>query len=68
MRLRRIRRSERGPLAAILFAPTLIGAIYGMNFVDMPELHWAFGYPMALGLMLGLGVTLYIVFKAKKWM
>jgi magnesium transporter len=54
--------------AAILFAPTLIGAIYGMNFDDMPELHWAFGYPMALGLMVGLGVVLYTVFKTKKWM
>ena len=54
--------------AAILFAPTLVGAIYGMNFDDMPELHWAFGYPMALGLMLGLGVVLYVVFRAKKWM
>ncbi|MCS4593251.1 magnesium and cobalt transport protein CorA [Brevibacterium sediminis] len=54
--------------AAILFAPTLIGAIYGMNFDDMPELHWAFGYPMALGLMLGLGVVLYVVFRVKKWM
>lgn len=54
--------------AAILFAPTLIGAIYGMNFDTMPELHWAFGYPMALGLMLGLGGALYAVFKAKNWM
>ncbi|MGO2016828.1 MAG: magnesium and cobalt transport protein CorA [Brevibacterium aurantiacum] len=54
--------------AAILFAPTLIGAIYGMNFDDMPELHWAVGYPMALGLMLGLGIVLYTVFKKKKWM
>ena len=33
--------------AAIIFAPTLIGTIYGMNF-DMPELQWAFGYPFAL--------------------
>ncbi|WP_152347462.1 magnesium and cobalt transport protein CorA [Brevibacterium sp. CFH 10365] len=54
--------------AAILFAPTLVGAIYGMNFDDMPELHWASGYPMALGLMLGLGVVLYVVFRVKKWM
>lgn len=54
--------------AAILFAPTLIGAIYGMNFDDMPELHWAFGYPMALGLMFGLAITLYVVFRVKKWM
>ena len=54
--------------AAILFAPTLVGAIYGMNFDDMPQLHWAFGYPMALGLMLGLGIVLYVVFRVKKWM
>ena len=38
--------------AAILFAPTLIGTIYGMNFTNMPELDWRLGYPMALGLML----------------
>ena len=31
--------------AAILFAPTLIGTIYGMNFVHMPELDWRYGYP-----------------------
>ena len=54
--------------AAILFAPTLVGAIYGMNFDDMPQLHWAFGYPVALGLMLGLGIALYVVFRVKKWM
>jgi len=54
--------------AAILFAPTLIGAVYGMNFDDMPELHWAFGYPFALGLMLVFAVVLFIVFKRQKWM
>ncbi|MGO1544112.1 MAG: magnesium and cobalt transport protein CorA [Gulosibacter sp.] len=54
--------------AAILFAPTLVGAIYGMNFDDMPELHWSFGYPMALGLMLLVAVVLFIVFKKSKWM
>lgn len=54
--------------AAILFAPTLVGAIYGMNFDDMPELHWSFGYPMAIGLMVGLGVLLYVVFKKNRWM
>ncbi|WP_437582654.1 magnesium and cobalt transport protein CorA [Paramicrobacterium sp. CJ85] len=54
--------------AAILFAPTLVGAIYGMNFTNMPELHWGFGYPMALGLMLLIGVVLYFVFKKQRWM
>ncbi len=53
--------------AAILFAPTLIGTIYGMNFRSMPELDWVFGYPMALGLMIGMGVVLYWTFKRNKW-
>lgn len=54
--------------AAILFAPTLIGAIYGMNFDHMPELHWAFGYPLSLGLMIALMIGLYVWFKRSKWM
>ena len=54
--------------AAILFAPTLVGGIYGMNFDLMPELHWAFGYPMALALMLASSVTLFTVFKTKGWL
>lgn len=54
--------------AAILFAPTLIGAIYGMNFNNMPELHWHFGYPLAIGAMVLFGIGLYMVFKSKKWL
>jgi magnesium transporter len=54
--------------AAILFAPTLIGAIYGMNFDHMPETHWLLGYPLALTAMVAFGVALYVVFKRKKWM
>lgn len=54
--------------AAILFAPTLIGAVYGMNFDNMPELHWSFGYPMALAMMVALAVLLYVIFKRNKWM
>jgi magnesium transporter len=53
--------------AAILFAPTLIGTIYGMNFHTMPELDWIFGYPMALGLMIGMGLILYATFKHNNW-
>ena len=53
--------------AAILFAPTLIGTIYGMNFRTMPELDWIFGYPMALGLMAGMGLILYATFKRNNW-
>ncbi|MDY0911373.1 magnesium/cobalt transporter CorA [Rathayibacter festucae] len=54
--------------AAILFAPTLVAGIYGMNFDDMPELHWRLGYPWAIGLMLVFGFVLYAVFKRKKWL
>lgn len=54
--------------AAILFAPTLVGTVYGMNFEFMPELDWALGYPFALVLMLLMGVGLYLTFKHKKWM
>jgi magnesium transporter len=54
--------------AAILFAPTLVGTIYGMNFDHMPELHWMLGYPMALGLMLAMGLGLYAAFKRKGWL
>ncbi len=54
--------------AAIGLAPTVIGAIYGMNFDVMPELHWAFGYPMALILMVLSGVVLWVIFKKKNWM
>lgn len=54
--------------AAILFAPSLVGSIYGMNFTHMPELNWVLGYPLALLLMAGTSLTLYIVFKRRGWL
>jgi magnesium transporter len=54
--------------AAILFAPTLIGTVYGMNFDHMPELHWILGYPFALVLMVLVSATLYVVFKQRGWL
>ncbi|MEJ3404833.1 magnesium and cobalt transport protein CorA [Rathayibacter sp. YIM 133350] len=54
--------------AAILFTPTLIASVYGMNFDHMPELHWVWGYPFAVALMLGLGFGLWGVFKYKHWL
>ncbi|MFF8836974.1 magnesium and cobalt transport protein CorA [Streptomyces sp. NPDC015130] len=54
--------------AAILFAPTLVGTIYGMNFDNMPELHWAGGYPFAVLLMAVVCTGLYVVFKKKDWL
>ncbi len=52
--------------AAILFAPTLVGTIYGMNFDHMPELHWTLGYPFALALMVLSSVGLYMIFKRRR--
>src|SRR5215218_9451323 len=54
--------------AAILIVPTLIAGIYGMNFDHMPELHWTFGYPFALALMVMICVSLYAVFKHVEWL
>ena len=54
--------------AAILFAPTVVGGIYGMNFDHMPELHWAYGYPLALCLMVGVSLCLYFAFKRRGWL
>lgn len=54
--------------AAILFAPTLIAGVYGMNFDYIPELHWAFGYPFALSLMALGAVGLYGIFKRTGWL
>jgi len=54
--------------AAILFAPSLIGSIYGMNFDFMPELHQTWGYPAALGAMGASSLILYIVFKRRGWL
>jgi magnesium transporter len=54
--------------AAILFAPTLIGTIYGMNFTYMPELDWRLGYPLALAAMIAMGIGLYLVFKHRRWL
>lgn len=53
--------------AAILFAPTLIGTVYGMNFDRMPELHWSLGYPFAIFLMAMVSLGLYTIFRRRHW-
>jgi magnesium transporter len=50
-----------------IMPPTLIGAIYGMNFEHMPELHWLSGYPIALVLMVVSAVVPLIWIKRKGW-
>jgi magnesium transporter len=53
---------------AILIVATLIAGIYGMNFRHMPELHWEYGYAMALGLMAVSTLLLWRLFKRKGWL
>jgi len=53
--------------AAILFAPSLIGSLYGMNFRYMPELEWYYGYPFAIALMLAVSGALYLIFRGRDW-
>ena len=56
-------------VAAVAFLPpTLIASIYGMNFDTMPELHWPFGYPLAIGTMLLSAVLPLWYFKRKGWL
>jgi len=54
--------------AAIAAVGTLIAGNYGQNFDHMPELHWRYGYYMALGLMLGASFFLYRQFKKSGWL
>jgi magnesium transporter len=51
-----------------LLPPTLIGAIYGMNFHHLPELTWPFGYPFALGLMVVSAALPLLWFKRRGWL
>jgi len=54
--------------AALFAVPTAVAGIYGMNFDHMPELHWQFGYPMALTLMVVVVFALYRAFKRSGWL
>jgi len=54
--------------AAIIGVPTMIAGIYGMNFKDMPELNWTFGYPLALTFTFGSALSLYFLFKKAGWL
>ena len=54
--------------AALVAIPTMIAGIYGMNFQDMPELHWHYGYPVCLGIMAALDAYLFYRFRKSKWL
>jgi magnesium transporter len=53
---------------AIVVVPTLVAGIYGMNFDNMPELRWRYGYFIVLAVMLLIMIGLYLGFKRNKWL
>jgi magnesium transporter len=52
----------------LIAAPTLVGSVYGMNFEHMPELHWTFGYPLALLLMAASSLTVWVLSRRAGWL
>lgn len=54
--------------AAIFAASTSLAGIWGMNFKNMPELEWQYGYPIALFTIFSVATALYWKFKRAKWM
>ena len=54
--------------AAIALVPTVVGGIYGMNFENMPELRWQYGYFAALTLIIGTCLLLYVGFRRNGWL
>lgn len=55
-------------VAVVFLPPTLVASIYGMNFDRMPELHWAWGYPFALVLMVLSAILPILWFKRRGWL
>lgn len=55
-------------LSTVLMTMALIAGIYGMNFKRMPELEWLYGYPMAIGLMVGSSALIVWIFRKVKWL
>ena len=54
--------------AAIFIPLTFLAGVYGMNFHNIPELSWTWGYPAWWGLVVVLGIGMLIYFKRKNWM
>jgi magnesium transporter len=54
--------------AAILAVPTAIAGIYGMNFKNMPELQWEYGYFVVIAAIITICVTLFTRFRKNNWL
>jgi magnesium transporter len=55
-------------ITAFILIPTWITGVYGMNFYNMPEISWYFGYPFAIVLMIFSVAVVYLLFKKQKWL
>jgi len=56
-------------IIATIFMPlTFLAGVYGMNFKFMPELEWRWGYPLVWLIMAGIGISMIIYFRRKKWL
>jgi len=56
-------------IIATIFIPlTFVVGIYGMNFRFMPELGWRYGYPMVMLVVLGIGLSMLVYFRKKRWL
>ncbi|WP_104384268.1 CorA family divalent cation transporter [Sphingobacterium sp. HMA12] len=54
---------------SVFFMPiTFVAGIYGMNFKNMPELEWYYGYPVAIAIMIAISLAIYLWFKRKGWL
>jgi magnesium transporter len=56
-------------VVATIFIPmTFIAGVYGMNFKNMPELEWIWGYPLAMGVMAAVAMVMLFLLRHKKWL
>ncbi len=55
-------------VAVFFLPPTLVSSMYGMNFHNMPELNWTFGYPMAVAIMMLCALVPFLYFRKKGWL
>ncbi|HEY1608937.1 MAG TPA: magnesium/cobalt transporter CorA [Paraburkholderia sp.] len=57
-----------GSFAALFAVPTMIAGIYGMNFQYIPELHFRFGYPLCIAIMIFIDLVLFVMFRRNNWL
>lgn len=57
-----------GSFAALFAVPTMIAGIYGMNFANIPELHFKYGYQVCLAVMAIIDIVLFVLFRRGGWL